>query len=86
MSSAENTKLKRIAADQMLDVSAMQGLLGNAGRPCQSRAVGFLMNELVSSRKGSGRIVDPCSSTRLRRRTDGAVTPASRAVEVRARP
>lgn len=54
----ENTKLKRIVADQTLDMSAMKDLLQKIGKPmAKRRAVGFLMTERGISERRACRIV-----------------------------
>ena len=54
----ENAKLKRIVADQVLDMSAMKELLRNIGEPvAKRRAVGFLMSALGLGERRSCRIV-----------------------------
>nr|WP_242500632.1 IS3 family transposase [Tropicimonas sp. IMCC6043] len=56
---AENARLKRIVADQVLDMSAMKELLWkNIGRPIAKRkAVGFLMTKKGLSERRACRIV-----------------------------
>ncbi|WP_371685646.1 IS3 family transposase [Tropicimonas sp. IMCC6043] len=56
---AENARLKRIVADQVLDMSAMKELLEkNIGRPIAKRkAVGFLMTKKGLSERRACRIV-----------------------------
>jgi putative transposase len=56
---AENAKLKRIVADQMLDMSAMKELLAKKlVKPMVKRkAVGFLMSQLGLGERRSCRII-----------------------------
>ncbi|MEL6286898.1 MAG: IS3 family transposase [Pseudomonadota bacterium] len=82
---AENARLKRIVADQMLDMSAMKELLcKNIGRPMAKRkAVGFLMTELGLSERRSCRIVGLARSVQQYRpaeRNDGTVLERMRAL------
>ncbi|MEM6676469.1 MAG: transposase [Pseudomonadota bacterium] len=74
----ENARLKRIVADQMLDMSAMKELPAKklVTPMAKRRAVGFLVTELGLSERRSCRIGGPSRSVRQYRpvaRNDGPV-------------
>ncbi|MDF2235887.1 IS3 family transposase [Albimonas sp. CAU 1670] len=68
----ENARLKRIVADQMLDMTAMKELLGKkrVTPMAKRRAVGFLISQLGLSERRSCRIVDLSRSVQQYRPVD----------------